>query len=78
MTSYAWFKKFKLINPLDFLNEDIRKIVGGPTLEDDLRVKYVETLVNPAGFIEETRGVVDALNQRNQEQDQMIRKILGR
>jgi len=35
------------MNPLDFLNEAIRKIVGGPTLEDDLRVKYVETLVNP-------------------------------
>ena len=65
------------MNPLDFLNEAIRKIVGGPTLEDDLRVKYVETLVNPAGFIEEARGVVDSINQRNQEQDLMIRKILG-
>jgi len=65
------------MNPLDFLNEAIRKIVGGPTPEDDLRVKYVETLVNPAGFIEEARGVVDSINQRNQEQDLMIRKILG-
>ena len=66
------------MSPLDFLNEAIRKIVGGSTPEDDLRVKYVETLVNPGGFIEETRGVVDALNQRTQKQDQMIREILGR
>ena len=65
------------MNPLDFLNKAIRKIVGGPTPGDDLRVKYVETLVNPAGFIEEARGVVDSINQRNQEQDLMIRKILG-
>ena len=41
-------------------------------------MKYVETLVNPGGFIEETRGVVAALNRRNQEQDRMIREILGR
>ena len=66
------------MNPLDFLNEAIRKIVGKSTPEDDLRMKYVETLVNPGGFIEETRGVVDALNRRNQEQDRMIREILGR
>ena len=65
------------MNPLDFLNEAIRKIIGGPTPEDDLRVKYVETLVNPGGFIDEARGVVESINQRNQEQDQMIRKILG-
>ena len=66
------------MNPLDFLNEAIRKIVGGPTPEDDLRVKYVETLVNPAGFIDEARGVVESINQRKQEQDRMIRQILGR
>jgi len=66
------------MNPLDFLNEAIRKIVGGPTPEDDLRVKYVETLVNPGGFIDEARGVVESINQRNQEQDRMIREILGR
>jgi hypothetical protein len=66
------------MNPLDFLNEAIRKIIGGPTPEDDLRVKYVETLVNPAGFIDEARGVVESINQRNQEQDRMIREILGR
>ena len=66
------------MNPLDFLNEAIRKIIGGPTPEDDLRVKYVETLVNPAGFIDEARGVVESINQRNQEQDRMIRQILGR
>jgi len=66
------------MNPLDFLNEAIRKIIGGPTPEDDLRVKYVETLVNPAGFIDEARGVVESINQRNQEQDRRIREILGR
>ena len=66
------------MTPLDFLNEAIRKIIGGPTPEDDLRVKYVETLVNPAGFIDEARGVVESINQRNQEQDREIRKILGR
>lgn len=66
------------MNPLDFLNEAIRKIVGGSTPEDDLRMKYVKTLVNPGGFIEETRGVVNALNQRNQELDRMIREGLGR
>ena len=65
------------MNPLDFLNEAIRKIIGGPIPEDDLRVKYVETLVNPGNFIEETRGVVESINQRNQEQDRMIREILG-
>jgi len=66
------------MNPLDFLNEAIRKIIGGSTPEDDLRVKYVETLVNPAGFLEETRGVVDALNERTQMQNEEIRRILGR
>ena len=66
------------MSPLDFLNEAIRKIVGGPTPEDDLRVKYVETLVNPGGFIDEARGVVESINQRNQEQDRIIREILGR
>jgi hypothetical protein len=60
------------MNPLDFLNEAIRKIIGGPTPEDDLRVKYVETLVNPAGFIDEARGVVESINQRNEK----LREIL--
>lgn len=66
------------MSPLDFLNKAIRNIIGGPTPEDDLRVKYVETLVNPADFLEETRGVVDALNKRTQMQNEEIRRILGR
>ena len=66
------------MNPLDFLNKAIRKIVGGSTPEDDLRMKYVQALVNPGGFIEETRGVVDAVNRRNQETDRIIRENLGR
>jgi hypothetical protein len=66
------------MNPLDFLNEAIRKIIGGPTPEDDLRVKYVETLVNPAGFIDEARGVVESINQRNERQEREIEKILRR
>jgi hypothetical protein len=41
-------------------------------------MRYVEALTNPAGFVDEVRGVVDALNQRTRRQDEEIRKILNK
>ena len=69
------------MNPLDFLNQAINSIIAprGPvSSEDDLRVRYVEALTNPAGFVDDVRGVVDALNQRSRRQDEEIRKILNK
>lgn len=70
------------MNPLDFLNEAIKKVISNRSVTEDqersLGQEYVGALLDPLSFLEKTRGVVEALNDRNRRQDAMIREVLNK